>query len=535
MKSWPAATAIAVLTVLSFYQFPGHTWLQQDTQIYAPILEHLRDPAVLGKDILVERPHVTFTLYDECALALRKLTGLGFREVLAIEQVITRALGIWGFYLLATAAGLDMVAALLVTAILSLGAMIAGPQVLIFEFEPIPRAFAVPLAVLAAGLAAHRRFLGAGIAGSAAFLIHAPTVYPFWIVYAYYAIRSFWRKRDPGEPALRAFIPLLVAAVILFAAARFQSGQSEAQVFFTRVSPLMEKVQRMRTGYVWISTWWNQWLAHYLLLCALAVGAYLRLRRRMTPELRIFFTGLLIVGMLSMPLSWLLLEHWKWSLMPQFQPLRALLFVTLCAVFAAACAGSAAAMKGHSLEALAWFAAAYLVPVNTSVTSLTDWRRLSVVVLLAGIACMAPRLGRLAVAAAALAPFFLIPSLGGVVNYPKLHTAEVKQLADWARASTAADAVFLFPNFGKDLSPGIFRAEALRAVYVDWKGGGQVNYLKELGEQWWSRWQDANRPHSSQEFRNLGVDYLVVHPAVSRPDMKPVYVNAQFVVYRLPT
>ena len=96
-------------------------------------------------------------------------------------------------------------------------------------------------------------------------------------------------------------------------------------------------------------------------------------------------------------------------------------------------------------------------------------------------------------AATALAAFFLIPGLGHVVNYPELHTPEVAAAVGagrgsprrWMRSSC-------FPNAGKDLSPGIFRAEALRAVYVDWKGGGQVNYLKELGEQWWSRWQEAS-------------------------------------------
>ena len=30
--------AIAALALLTFFQFPGHTWLQQDTQIYAPVL-----------------------------------------------------------------------------------------------------------------------------------------------------------------------------------------------------------------------------------------------------------------------------------------------------------------------------------------------------------------------------------------------------------------------------------------------------------------------------------------------------------------
>jgi hypothetical protein len=534
MKNWPAAAAIAVLTLLSFYQFPGHTWLQQDSQIYVPILEHLRDPSVLARDILVERPHVTFTLYDEVALAIRRVTGLEFRYVLETEQMITRALGIWGFYLLATAAGLDTAAALLVAAILSLGAMIAGPQVLIFEFEPTPRALAVPLLLLATGLAAHRRFVAAGTAGAVAFLIHPPTVYPFWAVYVCYAIRLFRRKRELATPALKAFVPLLAAVVILFAAARFQSGENEAQNFFTRVTPLMEQLQRMRTSYVWISMWWTQWLAHYMLLCALAAGAYLRIRSRMTQELRFLYAGLLIVGMLSMPLSWLLLEYGKWALMPQFQPLRALLFVAFCAIFSAAVAGCHAAAKGRYLEAFAWFTAAYLVPVNTSVTSLPDWRRAAVVLLLAALASMAQRMGRLGVAAAVLAAFFLIPGLGHVVNYPKLHTAPLKELADWARASTPPDAVFLFPSFAKDLSPGIFRAEALRAIYVDWKGGGQVNYLRELGEQWWSRWQVANRNLSPAEFHKLGIDYLVFRPGVSQPAMTPVFSNSQFVVYRLP-
>src|SRR5579859_5271730 len=96
----PAAIALA-LALLTFFQFPGHTWLQQDTQIYVPILEHLRDPAVLRNDILVQHPHVAFTLYDEASIGLRSLTGLGFAQVLAFQQVATRALGIWGLILMA--------------------------------------------------------------------------------------------------------------------------------------------------------------------------------------------------------------------------------------------------------------------------------------------------------------------------------------------------------------------------------------------------------------------------------------------------
>ncbi|MCL4851787.1 MAG: hypothetical protein KJZ78_10445, partial [Bryobacteraceae bacterium] len=72
---------------------------------------------------------------------------------------------------------------LLVTAIAGLGATIAGPTVLTFEYEPVPRGFAVPLLLLAVGLAAHQRHFWAGVAGSVAFLYHAPTTVPFWAIY----------------------------------------------------------------------------------------------------------------------------------------------------------------------------------------------------------------------------------------------------------------------------------------------------------------------------------------------------------------
>src|SRR3954453_7506797 len=106
MNRFAAPAFCLALALLTFLQFPGHTWLQQDTQIYAPILEHLRDPSVLRNEILVEQPHVAYTLYDEVALGLRAATGLGFREVLTAQQIATRALGIWGLLLLAQAMGL---------------------------------------------------------------------------------------------------------------------------------------------------------------------------------------------------------------------------------------------------------------------------------------------------------------------------------------------------------------------------------------------------------------------------------------------
>ncbi len=93
--------ATLALALLSFFQFPGHTWLQQDSQIYVPILEHLRDPSALRNDILAQKPHVAFTLYDEAARLLRAVSGLGFKEVLQAQQIAARAFGIFGLYLMA--------------------------------------------------------------------------------------------------------------------------------------------------------------------------------------------------------------------------------------------------------------------------------------------------------------------------------------------------------------------------------------------------------------------------------------------------
>ena len=141
-----------------------------------------------------------------------------------------------------------------------------------------------------------------------------------------------------------------------------------------------------------------------------------------------------------------------------------------------------------------------------------------------------------AMAAVAVAGFILIPTLGAVRTHPDLHTPELAQLSAWARSSTPRDAVFLFPDAGKQLYPGIFRSEAQRAVYVDWKGGGQVNYLPQFGEQWWSRWQIANQLLSPAEYRKIGIDYLVVRPGSFEPGVNvPVFTNSQFVVFRLQT
>jgi hypothetical protein len=282
----------------------------------------------------------------------------------------------------------------------------------------------------------------------------------------------------------------------------------------------------MRAPYVWISTWPAAVIVHHLILFAILLMAFARIRRDIPLGLRILVLGLGILGIASMPISWLLLEHWRWALVPQLQPMRALLYVALMVQFLTAAAGIKAR---RPFEAVAWFALAYLVPLQP-----LAWNRVVLAVALAALTALAvwrtPRFAPIA----AVAAFFAIPTLGGVVNYPRLHTPELAQLSAWARASTPPDAVFLFPDAAHGLDPGIFRTEALRAVYVDWKSGGQVNYLHEFGDEWWSRWQQTMargfRPADVPKYEGLGISYVVLQ-VKNRLPQTAEFENTQYVAY----
>jgi hypothetical protein len=518
MKAAATAAICLALALVTFFQYPGHTWLQQDSQIYAPILENQHDPAVLRNDILAQNPHLAFTLYDEIAQALRGMTGLGYREILEGEQIVTRAVGIWGLFLIATALGLPAGGAWLVATIASLGALITGPQVLTFEYEPTPRAFALPLVWCAIGLTAHGRYAAAGIAGAVAFLYHPPAAMQYWLLIG--AAIALAENREGPRRYVKAFAPLAAAVVLLLL---FSHGPAPRMPFFSRLSPLAEQLQRMRTAYVWISTWPRATVWQYPLLFAIVLAAGSRIRR-MPRSLAIFAYGLCVLGLLAMPLSWLLLEKAKLAIIPEAQPLRVLLFLPLMAQILTAAAGVLAAEKRRLGEAAAWFAVAYAIPLPLL------WRPVLVAALLGGIAALAAR----KVPALGVAAFFALPLLGGVVNYPRLHTPELAQLSQWARGATPRDAVFLFPDAGHGLAPGIFRAEALRAIYVDWKGGGQINYLPAFGEQWWFRWQQTVakgfHPDDLPRYDALGIQYIVVRPA-NRMARRAAFENGGYVVY----
>jgi len=116
------------------------------------------------------------------------------------------------------------------------------------------------------------------------------------------------------------------------------------------------------------------------------------------------------------------------------------------------------------------------------------WQHLGLTVALAVLGALALRFGAWAPGLVTVAAMFLILHAGGIPNYPAAHSPELDGLSMWARSATPIEAVFHFPDAGKELYPGIFRARAERAVWVDWKGGGQVNFMEPLAREWWKRW-----------------------------------------------
>ena len=231
-----------------------------------------------------------------------------------------------------------------------------------------------------------------------------------------------------------------------------------------------------------------------------------------------------------MPLSWLLLEQWQWGLVPQVQPMRALLFLTLGMQFLTAAAGRPRDRRAPPRRGVRMVRAAPTCcrcnpcsrDPSSGAASRSRWRWPPLTAL-AGVRWPP---------VVAVAAFFVIPMLGGVVNYPRLHTAGARAAFRLGARQHSARRGFCLPGRQPRLAPGIFRSEALRAVYVDWKGGGQVNYLKDLGEQWWFRWQQTRnfQPADLPQYAATGVTYVVLQEPLPRA---PQFQNATYVVYQI--
>ncbi len=161
-RSLNAASVSPVLGINRSYLagvriFPGHTYLEADTQIYLPILERLDAPGFLSRDLVATHPNVAYTIYDEVTLFLHEAAQLDFRAALTAQQLVAGQRRYSAFSCWRCPRAWAICSRFLIAALLNLGAALTGPAVLLVDREAVARAFAFGLILLAAGLIAREK------------------------------------------------------------------------------------------------------------------------------------------------------------------------------------------------------------------------------------------------------------------------------------------------------------------------------------------------------------------------------------------
>ena len=478
---------IAVLTWFQFEFFPGHTYLQSDTQVYVPILEKLDSPGLLSRDLVATHPNLTYTIYDEITLFLHAAFRLSIENALLAQQIVFRGAGLLGIFLLVESAGLSARLSLLVAAIINSGAFLSGPDIPLIDPEPTPRAFALGLIILAIGLFAKEKPLQAGLTGGLAFVYDPRVAAPVWLVIFGIAIfdRSLRRLIRPSLTIFAIFVLLLANL------AQLQPGAPDSRSLFETLAAPIARIERYRTSYVWVSSWAASQFPKYLLLALIGFLAARRVWPALNRQTRWFFAALPLIGILSVPASYLLLERLRWYPIPQIKPAQALSFTVLFASVACAIAGLRAAKARRWAEALPLIAVFILIPF----TALHHRDRND--------------------------PDATLP------------------LAQWAAQNTWGGSMFLFPDAGRERYPGLFRALSRRAVWVDWETGKQMDFFDTFADEWSRRWRDSMEGVYSearlQRLLSLPIDYYVLTRIHAWNGATPVFATDKFVVYEAQT
>ncbi len=352
---------IAALTWLQFEFVPGHTYLQSDTQVYVPILEKLDSPGLLSRDLVATHPNVTYTIYDEVTLFLHEVLRLDLETALVAQQIVFRAAGLLGVLFLAQSTGIGDLFSLLIAGVVNLGAFLSGPDISMISREPTPTGFAFGLVLLAIGLFAKQKALLAGLAGGLAFVYDPRVAVPLWL--AVLAMLLFDRS---VRPLIRPSLTIFAIFVLLLAnLAQLQPGAPDSHGLLERIATPIARIEQFRTSYVWVSTWAARQLWKYLVLGLVGFFAARRIWPVLNRQTRWFTVVLPLIGILSVPASYILLERARWYLIPQIQPMQTLVFVVFFAWVTCALAGLRAAEKRSWAWALPFLGFAVLIPLTT--------------------------------------------------------------------------------------------------------------------------------------------------------------------------
>jgi hypothetical protein len=533
--------AIFAAAWLEFFIFPGHTYLEADTQLTVPMLERIDSPGLLSRDLVATNPSLSLTAYDEVTLLLHQAGRQSFRRALLGQQFVFRMAALTGIFLLARATGLGQLFALIVAAILNLGATLAGPAVFLTDREPLPGAFAFSLVLLAMGLLAHDRPVAAGVAGGAAFLYDPMIALPFWGV-SLAAVLFDPKVRRIVRPMLPIF---LVFLLLLANLAQLQPGAS-AESLFTRTPLPLTIFQKTYAPYIFVSSWPKGELYQFAALFVFALWAAARVWAVLNHSSRWLLLGTGLCGILLAMVSYTLIDlnHFAWA--ARLQPARVLLFTVASSSLLFALAGMRAILRRYPWEAIGWFALLFMLPASQGIFDLlriSNGQKLSQFAITLALAALLTALlirfasgtARYLALAAPVAACFALAHIPGLMPAQIGYRPSITEIADWADGSTWGSAVFLFPDAGHAGWPGVFRAQSRHALWADWKSAQGVAFSENAAMEWQQRWRQTMQKGFSTErlesFLPLPIDYYVVRRENQLNSTRSVFSNRDFVVY----
>jgi len=578
------------IIVLTYYCYPGALICEEDTQIYLPILLRAQDHSLLRNDLITQHPHTAFTLFDELAVFIGERCGLSLTLSLTVLQIISRSLLLASFILLLRVWGCAEKIAFALAGFMMLGGAIPGVQILIVEYESVPRGIAFSLSLMALALVVRQRFLAGTFLGSLGLLIHATTTLPFWIGWAAVLLSA-----GEGSSLIRLLpaAALPAGSVLLLTTSAFRSSPGEQfHNFLSFVDRAWENLLKFRVSYVFVSDWSG--LDLYLLFWTLLIFgfAWWQCRLGTSPVLSRFIAVTGFWASIMVLTSWILLDHFKVAFFTQVQPARSLIFMVVF-VLMASWTIAVKSLQTHplKLESCLWvFSSLFfgldrtllvilwpllglevsknLILRNLSGVSrnrirrICRWLEVCVAILgmvsrpfglellswsiakevsFAAVFCwgfwallnqrwISQQLACPSLLIFVVLVFMFLPSVFGKPASTPDRT-QIREVADWARRTSAVDAVFSFPDAERDKFPGVFRYYANRAVYVDWKSGGQINFSRSFAMEWWERWDDIVRKSSVQNLAAKGVDFFITREPQSNLGSKLVHENKEFWVY----
>jgi hypothetical protein len=518
---------------LEFRVFPGHTYLEADSQLYLPMLERVDSPGLLARDLVAANPSLLLTAYDEVTVLLHKEGRLPFRRALLGQQFVFRVAALIGVFLLARATGLSQLFACLIAVIVNLGAALAGPAAFVADREPLPAGFAFSLTLLAMGLLAREKPLLAGLAGGVAFLYDPVLALPFWCI----LLIGLCFDRELRVLA-RPMLPILLVFVLLLANLAQLQPEAGGEPIFARVSPQLAAFQRAQAPFLYVSAWPSGEIYQLLALYVFALWAAARTWALLPRRFRWLVLGAGFCGLLSMPISYLLLDqnHFAWA--GRLRLPRTLLFTVAAAALLFGLAGMRAILRRQSWEALGWFVLLFALPASSGLRLSQFAMACALAALLTGLllgfasGSGAARFLPLAAPALAALALALVP---GLRPPPVPFRQSVSELAAWADGGTWGSSVFLFADAGRETYPGVFRALSRHALWADWKSREGVAYSEMAALRWQERWQQAMQTGFStatlESILPLPIDYYVLRRQNQLIGARSVFLNRDFVVY----